>query len=193
MPKLKNLTGISFGRLTVLRRVHNRRGRPHYACRCACGKTVVVLGASLTGLNTKSCGCLKLDVCATKTVYEYRRMSFGEAFSRRLAAQVQNDAKRRNLRVTVSPSEIIELRKQHCFYCGHPPVEPRHKCYGGFPVNGLDRLDNSKGYTVENCVPCCFQCNRAKRGHSAAEFIAHVFKIGQRFGVVTGEREPPNL
>lgn len=27
---------------------------------------------------------------------------------------------------------------------------------------GLDRVDQSKGYTKDNCVPCCGQCNRWK-------------------------------
>ena len=27
---------------------------------------------------------------------------------------------------------------------------------------GLDRLDNSKGYVLDNVVPCCDKCNRLK-------------------------------
>jgi hypothetical protein len=29
--------------------------------------------------------------------------------------------------------------------------------------NGIDRVDNEKGYLVENCVPCCFTCNSLKK------------------------------
>lgn len=34
---------------------------------------------------------------------------------------------------------------------------PCHYC--GFPSNGLDRIDNSIGHIMTNCVPCCYTCN----------------------------------
>lgn len=37
-------------------------------------------------------------------------------------------------------------------------------------VNGIDRIDNSKNYTPNNCVPCCEVCNKAKRHLSYVEF-----------------------
>ena len=27
---------------------------------------------------------------------------------------------------------------------------------------GADRIDNTKGHTKENCVPCCIECNIAR-------------------------------
>ena len=36
---------------------------------------------------------------------------------------------------------------------------------------GIDRKDNTLGYTLENSVPCCPTCNFAKRGLSVIEFI----------------------
>jgi 5-methylcytosine-specific restriction endonuclease McrA len=38
------------------------------------------------------------------------------------------------------------------------------------PHNGIDRKNNSLEYTLENCVPCCRQCNFAKQGLSEIEF-----------------------
>lgn len=37
--------------------------------------------------------------------------------------------------------------------------------------NGVDRVDNTKGYTLENCVTCCAEANYAKRALSYADFI----------------------
>lgn len=34
--------------------------------------------------------------------------------------------------------------------------------YCGFPSTGLDRVDNSKGHTMGNSVPCCYECNSAR-------------------------------
>ena len=39
-------------------------------------------------------------------------------------------------------------------------LKPCHYC--GFPATGLDRIDNSKGHTKDNCVPCCKECNVAR-------------------------------
>jgi len=37
-------------------------------------------------------------------------------------------------------------------------------------VNGLDRVDSLKSYTLDNVVPCCTQCNLAKLDYSLDEF-----------------------
>ena len=41
---------------------------------------------------------------------------------------------------------IQECLNSCCFYCGYPSV-------------GLDRIDNTKGHLMSNCVPCCLECN----------------------------------
>ena len=34
--------------------------------------------------------------------------------------------------------------------------------YCGFPAITLDRIDNTLGHTMDNCVPACFECNTAR-------------------------------
>ncbi len=42
-----NLTGKTFGRLTVIQRVENsKRGEPQWLCTCSCGNQKVIRGAS---------------------------------------------------------------------------------------------------------------------------------------------------
>jgi len=36
--------------------------------------------------------------------------------------------------------------------------------------NGIDRVNNSAGYTNHNTVPCCKTCNLAKRDSTVEEF-----------------------
>ena len=43
--------------------------------------------------------------------------------------------------------------------------------------NGIDRIDSSKGYSVDNCVPCCAKCNYAKHDLSIDDFKNHIEKI----------------
>jgi hypothetical protein len=58
MSSTKNMTGLRFGRLSVLKRAgSDGGGKATWLCRCDCGRKATVTGASLRGRNTKSCGC----------------------------------------------------------------------------------------------------------------------------------------
>ena len=60
----KDLTGQSFGSLTVLRRspAHGNGKKPvtMWVCRCQCGREISVKADSLKSGHTVSCGCLKV-------------------------------------------------------------------------------------------------------------------------------------
>ena len=45
------------------------------------------------------------------------------------------------------------------------------------PLNGIDRWNNNAGYTPENSVACCFQCNDAKGSMDGDEFLKLVYGI----------------
>ena len=60
MGRVKDMTGMKFGRLTVIeRRGSNKSGNALWLCKCDCGNEIVVRGADLRNGNTKSCGCYK--------------------------------------------------------------------------------------------------------------------------------------
>ena len=61
MGKFIDLTGRTFGRLTVIERVVDKqRGRPLWRCKCECGNEVEVTSTRLLRNNgTRSCGCLR--------------------------------------------------------------------------------------------------------------------------------------
>src|SRR3972149_2479952 len=52
-----DLTGLIFGRLTVISRAKNQGKRTYWLCRCECGKYKEIWGSNLQGKITKSCGC----------------------------------------------------------------------------------------------------------------------------------------
>lgn len=61
MAKHQDLTGMVFGRLTVLREAGRKKpGFYLWECECSCANhtRVIVDGASLKSGNTKSCGCI---------------------------------------------------------------------------------------------------------------------------------------
>lgn len=62
MPRLKDLTGQRFGRLTVIKRDGtNKNGSATWLCKCDCGTEKVVCGRELVKGDTKSCGCSRHD------------------------------------------------------------------------------------------------------------------------------------
>ena len=62
MPKLIDLTGKTFNRLTVLKRAEKNTStnRPQWECKCSCGNPniIIVAGNHLRTGHTQSCGCL---------------------------------------------------------------------------------------------------------------------------------------
>lgn len=66
MSLLIDLTGKTFGRLTVLGRVENRGKDACWRCRCECGAEIVVRGNHLRNGHTKSCGCALRDWAAQR-------------------------------------------------------------------------------------------------------------------------------
>jgi hypothetical protein len=68
--KIVDLTGMNFGRLTVLERgpwrTEGKRRRATWLCRCRCGNEKLVRGGSLTSSLTQSCGCLHREVLISK-------------------------------------------------------------------------------------------------------------------------------
>lgn len=44
---------------------------------------------------------------------------------------------------------------------------------------GIDRIDSNKNYTINNCVPCCGQCNIMKLDYSQKDFLNKCLSIIQ--------------
>lgn len=91
-----------------------------------------------------------------------------------LAVNVVNDikvkAKKRGKEWNLNHLEAFNFIVGQCVYCGKIPNWPKER-------NGIDRVDNNKGYEIENCVSCCFTCNSAKKEHSLDEFKQWVIKV----------------
>ena len=69
---------------------------------------------------------------------------------------LKNSAKCRKLEFCISIEELDSVTRSPCVYCGVVISEVSETGYG------LDRKDSSRGYTLDNVVPCCYTCNRIK-------------------------------
>lgn len=62
MSKLIDITGKTFGRLTVIERAANKGKQTSWKCECECGALVAVRGPHLKSGATASCGCLNAEL-----------------------------------------------------------------------------------------------------------------------------------
>ena len=63
MSHLIDLTGQTFGRLTVIEKATPKEGCTNavWRCRCECGNEIIVRGTTLRKGGSKSCGCLRSE------------------------------------------------------------------------------------------------------------------------------------
>jgi hypothetical protein len=54
----KDLTGMVFGRLTIIKMAPRNSRHISWECVCFCGTKIIVSGGHLTSGHTQSCGCL---------------------------------------------------------------------------------------------------------------------------------------
>lgn len=72
MGKIIDITGLKFGRLTVVKYSGISRHYATWECICDCGRIVTVAGVSLRKGNTTSCGCyLKERITQTHRKHGY--------------------------------------------------------------------------------------------------------------------------
>lgn len=151
--------GDRFTRATVIALVM-RKGRTAAECQCDCGNLYSTRPANL--LNGISHGCRS---CALKGKAGRYFMESIERALRRKEREYQSGAARRGHEWRIDRTLFRNLLAQPCNYCGL------------IPASGIDRRDNGEGYTFENSVACCKQCNIAKMAQSEAAFLAWVWRI----------------
>lgn len=164
-----DLVGHKYGRLTVLS--FHGVGKHHkhlWNCLCDCGTEKVMSSSALRIDNTKSCGCLNLESVSKEP---------GTSAKNKLFYTYKSGASKRKLDFLLSFEYFIQLTSMNCHYCQSSPTNTvksgrNWKSNQNYLYNGIDRVDNTKGYIIENCVPCCQICNRAKSTMSHKDFIS---------------------
>lgn len=190
-----DLTGKRFGRLLIISRTDNI---PHptkhnlggwdvaWVCKCDCGKEIVTRSSSLMSGRSKSCGCLRSDIVRESNRNRTRDKCWNygkdrnESCARLIMSRYKYGAKYRDLDFNLTYEQFFKLATSSCYYCGSPPANigtnPKFP-EEHFIYNGIDRLDNTKGYNKDNCVPSCHQCNWGKNKCSVEDFISWVDKV----------------
>ena len=76
----------------------------------------------------------------------------------------KSNAKQRGYPFELSLEQFDNIIKQPCHYCGKEGL------------NGIDRKDNTQGYILDNCLPCCSRCNKVKSNYPYDDFINWIKK-----------------
>lgn len=148
-------------------------------CVCSCGnfcyrnKSKVALG------HTSSCGCLVKE--RNDNFGKNKLLAGNTAVSNMIISSYKKSAERRSIDFELSTSEFISLTQGTCAYCGAPPSNLRRSRRKNgketFTFNGVDRVNNSEGYSLSNCVACCKTCNRIKSNLSVNDMYLHIEAI----------------
>jgi hypothetical protein len=172
MPNFIDLTGKKFGSLTVLRYAGKRKNKICWECLCECGKTVILPAYYISSKSRKRRFCGK---GGHSTVGE------GNAAFNVFFSVYKHNAKRRKIEFNITKDEARYISQLPCHYCGNPPrnriKSKMRRMIGDFVYSGIDRVDNTRGYVMDNIVPCCEVCNWMKRDFSGTEFMQHIKKI----------------
>lgn len=166
--------GEVYGRLTITSYSHTKElgknKKRYFNCVCVCGKTTTSALADLRVGKVNSCGCFSKEV---------RSLKNGEAAFNKVWSSYKNHARRRNYSFNLTKEEFKTLVQENCDYCGAEPsnVFSSGSNTGKYTYNGIDRVENSQGYSIDNCVPCCKTCNYAKQGMSKSEFLSWVERV----------------
>jgi hypothetical protein len=142
--KIEDLTGATFGRLTVIAYAGKKHHAYLWLCLCVCGTEKVISRKALRSGHTQSCGCLQSE---TARISSFKHGYWGTAIYR-----------------------CWNAMRDRCYN----PNNPLYKHYGGrgitmdqdwyscvtyvvcdigeppFPGATLDRIDNDKGYEKDN-------------------------------------------
>lgn len=167
---MKNYTGLKNNYLIAERFFELKNKKCFWVFKCDCGNEIIqrvdkVLSKSP---QVKSYGCTKF-----KSEYN-KEKTLNERLAIHLFYRYRKSAKQRNYSFELSYYFFSQLVSLNCFYCGCQPNRKQYFLYKKEEYvlfNGVDRKDNSIGYTEENCVPCCTICNRVKSDFSFDFFI----------------------
>jgi hypothetical protein len=95
----------------------------------------------------------------------------------RIAAKLKHRAKVRGIDWTLAPEQVSELIRMPCTYCGLAAGNSTLNRKLRIEYNGLDRVDSTRGYSMDNVVPCCKRCNFAKSDQTVDDFLGWALRI----------------
>lgn len=141
-----NLAGMRFGRLVAVKPIEDRgNGRIVWACNCDCGNSTSVLNYNLLNGHTLSCGCLQKERAKESATSH----GMGGTRLHRIWAHMKERCNNPNFRryVDYGGRGITLCEEWETF----EPFAKWALCNGYADDLTIERIDNDKGYSPDNC------------------------------------------
>lgn len=157
---------------------------PKYTCHCLnCGNIYICNHKQF--MRRTSCGCRAEDP------HRNRKENI-ELIINRKWNSYRTNARKDGREFAIDFTLFYQLCTTSCTYCGGVSTVQVHgkRWRGTAQVNGIDRIDSTKGYVVGNITSCCSDCNRLKMEHSEEHWVVLLRNIlVYRGGIHTDEME----
>lgn len=164
-----NLENKKYGRLKVKSFAGTDAwGKSEWLCECECGKVVTVGISNLNQGHNKSCGCLRRELTG-KRLWQ----GCGE-LSKDFWSSIKRSAKSRNIDFNVTIEYAWKLfleQNRKCKLSGLDINLYSHKRDKIRRTASLDRIDNNKGYVLDNIQWVHKHINVCKHTYGNEEFI----------------------
>lgn len=153
-------SGMVIGSLTLLKRIIKGRDIPYWECMCKCGGKDLVSEYNLK--YEKRVTCRR----CSPNIKRVGNSAFNGLFS-----SYKRSAQNRGISWGLSIEDFGIITKSDCHYTGLPPSSIIKTTTSIYTYNGIDRIDSSKGYVIDNCVPCNGVVNKMKMALPYEEFL----------------------
>lgn len=171
-----NLTNKKFNKLLVLNPLgKNIKRNVVWRCMCDCGILTLAASNDLLSSRKGSCGCITINRIINDR--KQRAIPVEEIAKRRIFYNYKKGAIKRGIDFCLTEEDIWKFCQYNCIYCNS---KPKNKLYIKNEIvfyNGIDRMENNKGYVLSNCGPCCGECNMMKRGMDYRDFALKIMLI----------------
>ncbi len=143
----ESCVGKRFNRLTVLKLAgKNKHGHQLFECKCDCGKVVVIEGTAVKNNRTRSCGCLQRDVVKKRcTIHGMTKTKLFGVWTT-MNQRCSNPNTVSYDRYGAKGIYVCEEWKND--FVTFMNWSLKHGYRDGLSI---DRIDNDKGYSPENC------------------------------------------
>lgn len=176
-----NLVGKKFNSLTVIKLLpsvqYGKYKKRNWECLCDCGNLTKVNTSPLIKGKIKTCGCIFKIVSVQNSLKSRYKLANKSTAKNHLYSQYRANAKNRNYEFSLTKEEFEVLILSNCHYCNSEPLNLHTSSFYNLLYNGIDRIDNDKGYTLENSVSCCKMCNISKNNNTLEYFLQWVKSV----------------